>query len=77
MAAPPEAGSTQDVARPVEEVYGATKAAKPSYPQKVMGMLTPIPLTTPSTHSTSRASTKEKNLVPGLVTARILKYYVQ
>ena len=55
MAAPPEAGSTQDMARPAEEVYGATMAAKPLYPQKVMGMLTPIPLTTPSTQSTSRA----------------------
>ena len=39
MAAPPEAGSTQDVARPAEEVYGATKTAKPSNPQKVMGSL--------------------------------------
>ena len=60
MAAPPEAGSTQDVARPVEEVYGATMAAKPLYPQKVMGMLTPIPPTTPSTQSTLRALTKEE-----------------
>ena len=39
MAAPPEAGSTQDLARPVEEAYGATMAAKPLYPQNLLLLL--------------------------------------